>query len=153
MREVFHSENHSGYSSPLLETSLKRSNTPLYRVPARFHQKSVILSGPGALQLRFLDRNLTASATTRAHSLPDRGGTCSWIAIFTSCNQAVVVFPVSLSSLPTTSSKTRSPLQCFQTFGNHLEHLFQDLYILVAHSLGPSSTSHSNSQTLFRGPC
>ena len=98
MREVFPSENHSGYSSPLLETSLKLPNTPFYRVPARFHQKFVILSGPGALQLLFLDRNLTASATTRAHSSPVSGGTFSWIAIFTSCNQAVFLFPVPLSS-------------------------------------------------------
>ena len=40
IREVFHSEKQTGYFSPLLETSLKLSNTPLYRVPARFHQKS-----------------------------------------------------------------------------------------------------------------
>ena len=37
---------------------------------------------PLALQLRFLDRTLTASATSRAHSSLVGGGTCSWIAIF-----------------------------------------------------------------------
>ena len=61
-------------------------------------QKLVILSGPGALQLRFLDRTLTASATSRAHSSPVGGGTCSWIANFTSCNQVAFLFPVPLSS-------------------------------------------------------
>ena len=51
LREVFPSENN-------LETSLKLSTTPLCRVLARFYQKLVILSGPGVLQLRFLDRGL-----------------------------------------------------------------------------------------------
>ena len=97
MREVFPSENHSGYSSSLLETSLKHLTTPLCMVPARFHQKLLILSGPGALQLRFLDRTLTTSATSRARSLPVGGGTCSWRAIFTSCNPAAFLFPVPLS--------------------------------------------------------
>ena len=73
MREVFPSENN-------LETSLKLSTTPFCSVLARFQQKLVILSGPGPLQLRFLDRTLTASATSRAHSSPFGGGTCSWIA-------------------------------------------------------------------------
>ena len=41
------------------------------------------------------------------------------------------------SLLPQLYPKTRLPLQCFQTFSNHLEHVFQDLYILLAHSLGP----------------
>ena len=97
MREVFPSENHLGYSSSLLETSLKHLTTPLCMVPARFHQKLLILSGLGALQLRFLDRTLTTSATSRARSLPVGGGTCSWRAIFTSCNQAAFLFPVPLS--------------------------------------------------------
>ena len=82
----------------LVETSLKLSTTPLCRVIARFHQKLVILSGPGTLQLRFLDRNFTASAISRAYWSPTGGGTCSWIAIFTSCNQAAFLFPVPLSS-------------------------------------------------------
>ena len=33
-----------------------------------------------------------------SHSSPVGGGTCSWIAIFTSCNQAAFLFPVPLSS-------------------------------------------------------
>ena len=98
MREVFPSVKHSGYSSSLLETSLKLSTPSLYRVPARFHQKLVISSGPGALQLRFLYRTLTTSATSRAHSSPVGGVTCSWIAIFTSYNQTAFLFPVPLSS-------------------------------------------------------
>ena len=36
---------------------------------------------------------------------------------------------------PSLLPQTRSPLQCFQTFANHLEHVFRDLYILFAHSL------------------
>ena len=91
MREVFPSENN-------LETSLKLSKTPLCRVLARFHQKLVILSGPGALQLRFSDRTLTASATSRAHSSPVGGGTCLCIAIYSSCDEAAFLFPDPLFS-------------------------------------------------------
>ena len=76
MRKVFPSENN-------LETSLKLSTTPLCRVLARFYQRLVILSGPGALQWRFLDRTLTASATSRAHS---------------SCDEAAFLFPDPLFS-------------------------------------------------------
>ena len=55
-------------------------------------------SCPGALQLRFLDGTFTAPATSRAYSSPLGGGTCSWITILTSCNQAAFLFPVPLSS-------------------------------------------------------
>ena len=141
MREVFPSENN-------LETSLKLSTTPLCRVFARFHQKLVILSGPGALQLRFLDSTLTASATSRAHSSPVAGGTCSWIAIFSSCDEAAFLFPDPLFS--------HKPARLFNVFKHSriISGTFSRIlisYILVA--LGPSSTSHAISQTLFQGPC
>ena len=118
----FPSENHSGQSSSLLQTSLKLSTTPLCRMLARFQQTLVVLSGPGAVQLRFLDRTLTASATSRAIRR-------LLVVVLAHGSRSLLhaTRPRSYSqslSLPTAFSKTRSPLQCFQTFANHLEHVF-----------------------------
>ena len=84
-------------------------------VLARFHQKLVILSGPGTLQLRFLDRNFTASAISRAYSSP--------AVVLARGSRSLLPATRSRSyshslSLPTAFSKTR-----FQTFANHLEHV------------------------------
>ena len=100
---LFRNEKGFPFRKPLgifFETFFKALDPTFVQVPARFHEKLVILSGPAALHLRFLCRvgTLTASATSRAHSSPVSGVTFSWIAIFTSCNQTAFLFPVPLSS-------------------------------------------------------
>ena len=93
-------------------------------------------------------RTLTASATSRAHSSHFGGGTCSWIAIFSSCDEAAFLFP--------DPPFPHKPVRLFNVFKHSriISDTFSRIlisYILVA--LGPSSTSHAISQTLFQGPC
>ena len=129
MKKVFPSENHSGYPSKLF---LKLSTPPLYRCPLVsmrswwFYQaqpRSICVSCAGSVPwllplLREPIRRLSVVLLSR------RSPSLLPATRLRSYSQSL--------SLPTAFSKTRSALQCFQTFADHLEHVFQDFYILVA---------------------
>ena len=115
MRDVFPPENQRGYSWAPWVMVWNVLTTPSCSNRARFQQKCVILSGPGALQFLFFLITFTVFSLSKMKVSSEMGACTRWlIAVFTSSNQLAHLFPVPFFSH--SSSRSYFLLQYFQTY-------------------------------------